>query len=235
MKRDKKTIAVDKLTAQIGQMASEIAEMAADIETLAKEQAELTKSMSEATEVRTKEKAANEEAIADSKAGAEAVKQALVILQEFYSSQSSLLQSKKQVPEMAAYTGMQGAKGGVLGMLEVIETDFMRVVAETTAAESQAAKEYSSFMKEAEDSKKRKHEKEVKMRLDKDQLEFEKSELTKDMESEQEQLDMANKYYEDLKPQCVEVKVSYEERAARRQEELAALNEAYEILDSHGK
>ncbi|CAK0831795.1 unnamed protein product [Prorocentrum cordatum] len=123
-------------------MSGDIASMAAEIETLSKEQASLIKSMGEATEVRSKEKAANEEAIADSKAGAEAVKQALVILQEFYSSQgSSLLQDQKQVPEMAAYTGMQSAKGGVIGMLEVIETDFMRVVADTSAAEAQASKD----------------------------------------------------------------------------------------------
>jgi len=233
IKRDKKTVAVEKLMAQIGQMSSEIASMAADIATLSTEQAELTKSMGEATEVRTKEKAANEEAIADSKAGAEAVKQALVILQEFYSSQNSFLQGKRQVPEMTAYTGMQSSKGGVIGMLEVIETDFMRVVADTSAAEAQASKEYAAFMKEAEDSKKQKHEKEVKTKLDKDQVEFERSELKKDLASEQEQLDMATQYYEDLKPQCVQVKVSYEERVQRRQEELAALNEAYEILNSH--
>jgi len=235
IKRDKKTVAVEKLVARIGEMSGDIASMAAEIETLSKEQASLIKSMGEATEVRSKEKAANEEAIADSKAGAEAVKQALVILQEFYSSQgSSLLQDQKQVPEMAAYTGMQSAKGGVIGMLEVIETDFMRVVADTSAAEAQASKEYDSFMKEAEDSKKQKHEKEVKMRLDMDQVEFERSELKKDLASAQEQLDMANKYYDDLKPQCVQVKVSFEERAQRRQDELAALNEAYEILNSHG-
>merc|ERR1719440_1247432 len=142
--------------AQIRELSGEIVSMASEIETLSKEQAELTKSMGEATDVRTKEKAANEEAIADSKAGAEAVKQALVILQEFYSSQASLLQSKKQVPEMAAYTGMQSGKGGVIGMLEVIETDFMRVVAETSAAEAQASKDYDAFMNEAESSKKMK-------------------------------------------------------------------------------
>jgi len=134
---------------------------------------------------------------------------------------------------MTAYTGMQSSKGGVIGMLEVIETDFMRVVADTSAAEAQASKEYAAFMKEAEDSKKQKHEKEVKTKLDKDQVEFERSELKKDLASEQEQLDMATQYYEDLKPQCVQVKVSYEERVQRRQEELAALNEAYEILNSH--
>jgi len=234
LKREAKTLAVDKLTAEIAKMTSEIADLAAEIEVLIKEQAELTKSMGEATEVRGKEKAANEEAISDSKAGAEAVKQALVILQEFYASQASFLQGKKQVPEMAAYTGMQSGKGGVIGMLEVIETDFMRVVAETTAAEEQSANEYNKFMAEADESKKSKHDKEVKLKLEKDQVEFERSEAKKDLDSEQEQLDRAMEYYEDLKPQCLEVKVSYEERAQRRQEELAALNEAYEILNSHG-
>merc|ERR1719321_329951 len=41
------------------------------------------------------------------------------------------------------YTGM--GNGGVMGMLEVIESDFARLVSETTASESEAAKEYEQF------------------------------------------------------------------------------------------
>merc|ERR1719373_1355527 len=128
--------------------------------------------MADATEIRQKEKAENLEAIADAQAGSTAVGNALQILQEFYSSQSSFLQRSKQVPEMAEYKGMSG--GGVIGMLEVIQTDFMRLEADTKAAEAQAAKEYDAFMSESETSKKKKHEEEVKLKLDKDQSEFNK-------------------------------------------------------------
>merc|ERR1719356_776749 len=100
-KRDDKTIAVEKLTAEIEKMTGEIADMGARIATLIEEQSQLTKAMADATEIRQKEKAENEDTIADAKAGSAAVANALQVLQEFYGSQSSFLQRGKQVPEKA--------------------------------------------------------------------------------------------------------------------------------------
>merc|ERR1719316_1984301 len=113
--------------------------MAKSIETLIKEQADLTEAMKEATAQREKENTKNTATIADAKAGAEAVGQALTVLKEFYSSQALLLQEGKQVPEMAAYKGNQSGKGGVVGMLEVIESDFLRLESDTTTAEEENA------------------------------------------------------------------------------------------------
>ncbi|CAK0903489.1 unnamed protein product [Prorocentrum cordatum] len=227
-KRDAKSTAVERLSAEIQKLAGEIADMGQDVDARVKEQAELTQAMVDATQIRQKEKVENEETIADAMAGSSAVARALQILQEFYSSQSSLLQRGKQVPEMAEYRGMSG--GGVIGLLEVIQTDFMRLEADTKAAEAQAAKEYDAFMSESEASKRKKHEEEVKLKLGKDQSEFNRGELEKDLAAEQSELDAASKYYAELKPQCLEVHVSYEERVQKREEELAALNEAYDIL-----
>merc|ERR1719277_1056175 len=135
LKRNKKTAQVNKLIADIQNMEASIAEMGATIQQLVEEQAELTRKMKEATELRTEEKAENLATIADAKAGFDAVGKALVILREFYSSQSSFLQ---QVPEMAAYSGQQGSNVGVVGMLEVIQTDFARLRVETENAEKSA-------------------------------------------------------------------------------------------------
>ena len=53
--------------------------------------------------------------------------------------------------------GMQSENGGVVGMLEVIESDFARLESDTKAAEDSAAKEYAEFMSQrvAPDGKKR--------------------------------------------------------------------------------
>merc|ERR1719310_2736843 len=118
--------------------------MGKKIKTLAKEQADLTVAMNEATTLRMSEKAKNTDTMKDAAAGEEATKAALVVLKEFYSSQASFLQ---QVPEMAEYKGMQSAKGGVVGMLEVITSDFARLLADTKAAETAAATEYDSFIR----------------------------------------------------------------------------------------
>merc|ERR1719263_812789 len=210
-------------------MTGQIEDMAEKIATLLKEQEELTKAMAESTDYRQAEKKENLAIIADAQAGHKAVKKALVVLREFYATQGSFLQ---QVPEMAEYKGMGGAKGGVVGMLEVIETDFARLEADTTAAETQAATEYDAFMEDSTKDKKAKHDLEVKTKLDKDQTEFERSQTKKELKMEEEELAKANEYYEQLKPNCLEVKVSYEERVARRKEELASLKEAYEILNT---
>jgi DNA repair exonuclease SbcCD ATPase subunit len=234
LKRNRQTEAVNKLIAEIEEKTSEIETLGAEIDTLVQEQADLAKAMEEATAFRETEHAENTATIADAVAGQEAVKKALGILHEFYSSQESLLQMQRQVPEMAAYKGMQNAKGGPIGMLEVILTDFQRLQAETEAAEATAKREYDEFMVDSTVSKKEKHKMEVKDRLEKDQTEFEKSELKKDLAAEEAELDAANKYYDTLKPLCLEIHVSYEERVAKRKEELAALNEAYDILDQKG-
>lgn len=232
LKRERKTAKVEKLSAEIDALTSDIVNKADRITTLAEEQAELTKQMNEATKIRTAEKAENLATIADAKAGNAAVNKALVILKEFYASQAALLQTSKQVPEMAAYKGMQNAKGGVIGMLEVIASDFARLDSETSSAEAAAAKEYKSFMAESEAARQAKHEEEIKLRLEKDQAEFEKGQTIKERKIEQEILDRANEYFEYLKPNCVQVQVDWETRVARRQEEIAALKEAYKILDS---
>jgi len=222
-----------RLMAEIEEKAKEIKEMGEEITVLAEEQAELRKSMKEATEVRATEKKENEAAIADAQAAQVAMKQAMAVLQEFYGSEALIQMTKaQQVPEMEAYKGMKTRGGGVMGMLEVIDSDFARVEAETEAAEVQAAEQYKSFMKEAEADVEAKHEAEFKLSLKKDKTEFAQEQLQKDLDAAQAQLKAANQYYEELKPQCVEVHVSYEERATMRQEEIAALQEAYKILDA---
>jgi hypothetical protein len=107
LKREKKTTKVNKLTAAVDSLTETIARMGEKIATLSNQQAELTKAMAEATAQRQTEKATNSATMKDAAAGEDATKQALVILREFYSSQASLLQQGKQVPEMAAYKGMQ--------------------------------------------------------------------------------------------------------------------------------
>merc|ERR1719359_2613900 len=113
---------------------------------------------------------------------------------------------------MAAYKGMSSAKGGVVGMLEVIVSDFARLFADTEASETAAATEYDQFMSDAKASKKSKHDLEFKTKLKKDQAQFDKGELKKDLSSTQEELDKVLAYQQHLKPVCLEVHVSYAER-----------------------
>jgi len=232
LKRNKKTAQVGQLSATIDGQSATVYEQGATVTKLVAEQGDLTKAIQEATAQREAEKAENTATIADAASGIDAVSKAIVILKEFYSSQeASFLQQKKQVPEMAAYKGMQSSTGGVVGMLEVIESDFSRLKAETEASEKSAATEYDSFMDASQASKKAKHDAEVQLRLDKDQTEFEQSQTEKELRLTEEELGKANEYYGFLKPSCLEVHVSWEERVMKRKEEIEALKQAYTLLD----
>lgn len=230
LKRDKKTTELNMLSAEIEESIGKIQTMADEIKELSARQAELTKTMDEATQLREKEHADNKQTIEDCDAAIPAVKKAMIILQEFYSAQAALIQ-QGQVPELEDYKGMQGASTGVIGMLEVIESDFSRLKSQTEADESQAAKEYKELMEVSKEEKEEKHKLEVKTALEKDQEEFELSQLKKDHEAVAEELAKANEYYAYLKPNCLEVHVSYEERVAMRKDEIEALKEAYGILN----
>jgi hypothetical protein len=232
LKRNKKTADSEKLMAEMEDLTAKIDSMGNKITTLLQEQDDLTKAMGEATSDRAAEKQENTATIADAAAGSEAVKSALVVLRDFYSSQASLIQ---QAPAMKAYGGMGSANGGVVGMLEVIVSDFVRLEAETKAAETQAASEYDAFMRDAKADKIAKHKEEVKTKLEKDQAEFDRENAKKMLAGVNEELSKANSYYEQLKPECTEVQVSYEERAQGRKDEIQALKDAYATLDQKGQ
>merc|ERR1719490_607501 len=108
----------------------------------------LDAAMSKATQLRGDEKEKNTETIADSQAAQTAVAQALTVLKEFYAKAGEATALIQEEPEIfdSPYKGMGGEAGGVVGMLEVIESDFARLEADTKAAEATAQKEYDTFM-----------------------------------------------------------------------------------------
>merc|ERR1712139_187212 len=146
-----KTDAVETLHAEIDQLEASIAKLTEDITELTKAVAELDAAMAKATTLRQEEKATNTETIKDSQEAQTAVAQALTVLKEFYEKAgeaTALMQQQPEAPEVfdSAYKGMQSENGGVVGMLEVIESDFARLESDTKAAEATAQKEYDEFM-----------------------------------------------------------------------------------------
>merc|ERR1712179_477434 len=127
--------------------------------------------------------------------------------------------------------GMGAESGGVVGMLEVIESDFARLEADTKAAEATAQKEYDTFMTDSKVDKEAKStdiEHKTAKKQDENQALTLKNE---DLEGTQKELDAALAYYDKLKPSCVDAGVSYEDRVARRKEEIESLQEALKILN----
>jgi len=234
--RKEKTQAVETLHAEIDELTASIAKLTEDIAELTQAVAELDAAMAKATTIRQEEKATNEQTIKDSQAAQTAVAQALTVLKEFYAKAgdaTAFLQHQQTPPEIfdSPYKGMQAENGGVIGMLEVIESDFARLEADTKAAEATAQKEYDTFMTDSKVDKEAKTtdiEHKTAKKQDESQALNVKNE---DLEGTQKELDAALAYFDKLKPSCVDAGVSYEDRVKRREDEIQSLQEALKILN----
>merc|ERR1719272_414385 len=138
--RKEKTSAVESLTAEIDELQASIAKLTEQIGQLTQAVAELDAAVAKATKLREEEKAKNAETVSDAKEAQKAVDQALGVLKDFYEKAgdaTALVQQQPTAPEVfdKPYKGMGGASGGVVGMLEVIMSDFERLESDTKAAE----------------------------------------------------------------------------------------------------
>jgi len=235
--RDEKTSAVEELSANIEEMTANSQKLSADIKRLREEISEIDAAVAKATEIRNEEKAKNTATIADAKQAIEAVSQATKVLKEFYekaSSATALMQRgpADDVPETfdKPFTGT-GGEGGILGMLEVILSDFQRLEAETTEAEAANAQEYETFTADSAEDKESKHKSDLKKGSKQSKTNHDIKLAKKARKETQAQLDAALEYYEKLKPSCVDAGISYEDRVAQRENEIASLKEALNILE----
>merc|ERR1719310_2189438 len=134
---------------KIDKATSKIAKLKQDIMTLTQELAKIAEEQQTADKIRAEEKAAWEAAEADFSSGLEGVGMALQVLRDYYAEkEESLLQTGAQThtrvhaKAKAKDTKESGAASGIIGMLEVVESDFSKLLAEGKAAEEQAIKIY---------------------------------------------------------------------------------------------
>lgn len=233
--RKEKTAAVEKLHAEIDQLEASTAKLGEQITELTKAVSALDKAVAKATSLREEEKATNKQTVKDAKEAQAAVAQALEVLQNFYAKagEATSLMQNPEAPEVfdEPYKGMQSENGGVVGMIEVIQSDFARLEAETTAGESQSQKEYDEFMDDSAVDKTAKN-KDIEHKTAKKQDQQQAlQEKRGDLEGTQKELDAALAYFDKLKPSCIDSGVSYEDRVQRRQDEIESLQEALRILN----
>jgi len=215
--RFEKTELVVTLTSEIDELSASTAMLNEQITELQGQVSELDAAVAKVTKMRDEEKAKNTQTISDAQEAQKAVAQALAVLQDFYAK--------------AGDQGMTGESGGVIAMIEVIQSDFARLEAETKAAEAQSQEEYDKFMTDSEvDKTEKTSDIDHKTTLHGDQIKS-MNEKKGDLEGTQKELAAALDYYEKLKPSCVDSGESYEERVKRREEEIQSLKEALQILN----
>lgn len=237
--RKSKTVEVEKLNAEIEGLQSKIETLAKDLNELSTAVAELNAAVSDQTDMRNAEKAENKKTIEDAVAGVSALENAVNVLKEFYGKAGeakALIQQRNRLrdepPEIfdEPYQGQKAGNSGVMGMLDVIKSDFQRLEQDTKSAEAGSQSQYDEFMSDtAIDEAAKKRSIEHKKR-DKHESEMTLDETKSGLESSQMQLDAAKASFEKLKPACVDVGMSYQERVKRRRDEVESLQEALRIL-----
>jgi chromosome segregation ATPase len=222
------------------------------IKTLTDEVSALQSDHAEVTRIREAEKAENKKVLEDSREGLTATEKAMATLKKFYGKGSRANQSgyvgltqtdAEQSPaavDMAGagvsgaqgnYEGNQHAGQGIIGMLEIIVSDFKRSIEMAETAEKESYTQYASYDKEAKASLKSKG---TGLENAQDDLKIVSGDLVgtlNKLKDNQKLLDMSLQALETLRPACVDTGMSWEEKVARRDAEIAALKEALTVFE----
>lgn len=243
-KKDKEKT-VQKLEDRVDAMDAEIQTLGDDLQNLQQELSDMSEALVQATKLRNEERAAAKVAIKDYSDAQKLLRNALVVLQEFYgdesdggafddalpsSGASASLMQQPDVPK-GEYKTRSRQSSGVIGILEVSVEDFKAQEQEATMNENAAQAAYEQLEKECEI----KHavflkDTEYKTRR-KVKLEGDKARTSSDLRSYEKELSAVNDYLEKLKPSCTYSGDTYEERKRRREAELQSLQNALEVLN----
>jgi len=218
-KKDELTDGIDSLTAKIDKMTAQSKKLKEEVAVLSKELADLAKSQAEMDKLRAEENAAYITNRAEMEQGVEGIKLALKVLREYYAKEDK------------AHKSADGAGGGIIGMLEVVESDFSKGLATIISEEENAAASYEQTTKENNIAKVTK-EQDVKYKTkEAGSLDAATAEATSDREGLQTELDAVLEYFDKIKEQCIAKPEPYAERKRRREAEIAGLKEALTILE----
>jgi len=243
-KRDKNKLEMEEQSATIAMKQAEKVKLSGEVDKLQGQIADLQKSLLEATELRNEEKADNDENLEQAKAGKAAVDDAIKILQDFYSAQ--FLQESKgpaenrhgesvgDAPKLSYdgdYKGNQEASKGIIGILEVIASDFERTISNTEADEKTSQSDFEAFETKSttdiDDKGKLKGEKE-------DAIKEAESAITKAKDDRIDADNLMNAALEELEKvtaMCMTGEGTFAERKKQREEEIKALQGAMKILE----
>merc|ERR1719161_3280685 len=139
-----------------------IAKTTEEVNALMAEIAEITKGLNEAQTLRSKEKAENTKAISDATAGLAGVTKAMKILKDFYDNAFVQIKAhyvptaQDKMKDMAPATfdgefkGNQDAATGIIGMMDVIKSDFEASIESTKAQEEEDESEFQELKSTSE-------------------------------------------------------------------------------------
>jgi hypothetical protein len=238
---------VDELNAKMAQLEALRDKLNDELSTLTAGIDELENKKSDAEAMRSQESAGNSNTVEEAQAGLEAVEQAIDILSKFYkiAAKERLTQSLLQGPaedapnagfnNLEAYTGSQGEAGGIIGMMEVIKSDFARTISETQKAEANAIQDHLAFMTETGKSLAEKEVARTQITSQRDDALGKLHDAEEGLSDEMNILATSVNELVELKRTCIDTGMTYEERVARREDEIESLKKAECILHHYSQ
>lgn len=218
-KKEEATAEIEKLSTKIDMATTKSANLKEEVAELQKELAQLASSQAEMNKNRAEEKRTYKTNKADMEQGLEGIKMALNILRDYYAKTGE------------AHSAASGAGSSIVGLLEVVESDFSKGLAEMSATEGAAASAYEQQTNGNAITKTIK-EQDVKYKLKEGAgLDKSVSELSSDKEGVQAELSAVVEYLEKLDKMCVAKPETYGERKGRREAEIEGLKNALQILE----
>merc|ERR1719458_637026 len=217
-KKDEKTTEIKKLSTKIDSMTSRSAQLKAEVAELEKSLSALAKAQAEMDKIRLEEKEEYTKAKAAMEAGIKGVQLALKVLRDYYAKDK-------------AHAADEGGGAGIIGLIEVVESDFSKGLLEMTSIEENAQGTYDQETKDNEIEKTTK-EQDIKYKSEEAAgLKKATAEATSDRSGVQEELDAVNEYLKTIEDRCIAKAEPYEERVRRREAELKGLRDALTILE----
>merc|ERR1719160_112199 len=210
---------IEGLATKIEEGQAESKKLKEEVAILQKELADLAKSQAEMDKVRKEEHDEFVANKAEMEQGLEGIRLALKVLREYYAKADK------------GHDAAEGSASGIIGLLEVAESDFDKGLSEMVGEEETAQEEYEKTTKENEVLKATK-EQDVKYKTkDAKALDTAVAEASEDKSGLTTELDAVLEYYDKIKGECTAKVDSYEERKKSREEEIAGLKEALGILE----
>jgi len=231
---------ISKLTSKMDRAAAASAGLKSDVKELQSELSKLAQSQAEMDNIRRESHSDYVKAKKDLELGLEGVRKALGVLRDYYggAASASMLQNNGEFDAMMQQPAMPkkheksgGAGGSIIGMLEVVESDFAKDLATEETQETDAEVEYQKTTQTNKVTKQIK-EQDVKYKTKEfKSLDKTVSELSGDKETAGTELSAVLEYDAKIKERCIAKPETYETRKARRESEVAGLKEALSILE----
>mmetsp|Transcript_101654 Transcript_101654/g.285583 ORF Transcript_101654/g.285583 Transcript_101654/m.285583 type:complete len:701 (+) Transcript_101654:63-2165(+) len=229
---------VEKMTTKVDQAAAKSAQLQEQVKVLEGELAALTKEQAEMDSLRMEQHDAYVTAKADLEKGLGGVRTALQLLRDYYTAKdASLLQDDgfgafmQQPAAPVKHEKSSGAGGSIIGILEVVESDFATNLAKEESQEADATSEYDKVSQDNKIAMASK-EQDVKFKEQESKsLDNTVAEVSTDRQASSSELQAVLEYYAKIKDRCIAKPETFEERQKRRTGEIEGLKKALEVLE----